>query len=266
MTIRRSPHDKENPYVVINKNCLQDHSISWEARGLLSYLLSLPNDWEVHVSHLSKLYKKKGGGRDAILSMLNELIECGYCERVQTKKDNGEFSKLEYHITEFKKSLTQPAEPVAVEADPVDPSHTKYIPLPCNDKPPPREPFVENESLQKNGGGFEKSFSSLIYKNTKGEAKQILESEIYSHFLTLPYETIEIQQAISEVKQSNEFIGNIFKYLEAICLRIHNSQSKVKTAKHKRECNVPMSNAPTMKFGEYMKNKKHEKDNKNEAN
>src|ERR1700691_4630637 len=105
MTIQRTPHDPENPFVMINKKCLQDKDLSWDARGLLAYLLSLPNDWKIHVSHLVKQYPKKGGGEKAIHRMLNELIEAGYCERIQVKDETGLFGGTDYHITEFKKSL-----------------------------------------------------------------------------------------------------------------------------------------------------------------
>lgn len=105
MTIQRSPHDKVNPYVMLNKGLLQDPDLSWAAKGLLSYLISLPNDWRVQVSHLSKIYGGKGGGEKAIYALLKELIEAGYCEKVQLKNESGYHSGVDYHITEFKKCL-----------------------------------------------------------------------------------------------------------------------------------------------------------------
>lgn len=115
MTIQRSPHDKVNPYVMVNKELLKDPDLSWGAKGLLSYLLSLPSDWKVQVSHLSKIYEGKGGGEKAIYSLLHELIAAGYCERIQTKNENGHFISTDYHITEFKKTL-----PLRLERDAVE--------------------------------------------------------------------------------------------------------------------------------------------------
>jgi hypothetical protein len=105
MVIQRSPHDKVNPYVMLNKEALKDPSLSWGAKGLWAYLLSLPDDWKISVAHLSKLYPDKGGGIKAIYSLLNELIECGYCERSQGNESKGKFKEIDYHISEFKKSL-----------------------------------------------------------------------------------------------------------------------------------------------------------------
>jgi len=96
---------------------------------------------------------------------------------------------------------------------------------------------------------------SLIYKNTKGEAVSISESAIFRHFLKLPYATEEIQQAISQVRTSSDFIGNIFKYLEAICLRIHNDKSlRTKELSKHQECDIPDTNkGQKVNLGEYMK-------------
>ncbi len=36
---------RSNPYVVIDKTALNDDRLSWKAKGVLCYLLSLPDDW-----------------------------------------------------------------------------------------------------------------------------------------------------------------------------------------------------------------------------
>lgn len=102
MTIIRHEHNKQNPYVIINKSVLEDHELSWGAKGLLSYLVSKPYDWEIRVSHLSKIYGARGGGERAIYTLLNELMEAGYCIRSQSRDMDGKFEKVEYIIHEFK--------------------------------------------------------------------------------------------------------------------------------------------------------------------
>lgn len=127
MSIVRIEHNKNNPYVILNKKALEDGKLSWAAKGLWAYLMSRPDDWNVSVVHLSKIYDEKGGGEKAILSLLNELIENGYCERRQPKKDNGLFERTEYIIMEFKKCLPQPSERVAVERVPVEVPTTNKV-------------------------------------------------------------------------------------------------------------------------------------------
>jgi len=106
---------------------------------------------------------------------------------------------------------------------------------------------------------------SLTYKNIKGEAKQVSQSDVFTYFLKLPYSTEEIQLAIEQVRTCNDFIGNIFKYLEAICLRIHNSKSlKINDLRKKTEC-VKKEYPPqkTVTMAEFLKRKSEENQEKN---
>ena len=115
----------------------------------------------------------------------------------------------------------------------------------------------EKHQYEKPAAGGAEVSHSLIFKNTKGEASKVLESDVYSYFLKLPYSTEEIQQAIAQVKESNDFIGNIFKYLEAICLRIHNSKLlKPSNLSKNSDCGIPdKSNQPRVNLGQMIKQK-----------
>jgi hypothetical protein len=72
--IRRAPHDTENPFAQISRLMLQDKTLSYEARGLLGYLLSKSGNWELRISDL----QIKGAGRDKIYRILGELQAKGY--------------------------------------------------------------------------------------------------------------------------------------------------------------------------------------------
>jgi hypothetical protein len=119
MSIIRTEHNKDNPYVMLNKHALEDKNISWAAKGLWAYLMSRPDNWTISIPHLSKIYEEYGGGETAIYNYLNELIKNGYCSRKQTTGEKGQFGKYEYIITEFKKLLPQPGSPDAVPPDAV---------------------------------------------------------------------------------------------------------------------------------------------------
>ena len=106
MSIVRINHDKENPYTLINKTALEDDDLSWAAKGLWSYLISRPDNWNVSVKHLVSSFQKegkKGGGRDAVHNLLNELIKFGYCIRILHKTSKGLFDYWEYIVLEHKK-------------------------------------------------------------------------------------------------------------------------------------------------------------------
>lgn len=73
MTTIRQAHHRQ--YVSISNTLAQNNSLSLKARGLMVYLLSLPDDWKIRVSHLEKVMLE---GRDSILSALKELRLAGY--------------------------------------------------------------------------------------------------------------------------------------------------------------------------------------------
>jgi hypothetical protein len=80
MQIHRSAHDRA--YTVVSNAVLQDHQLSFVARGVLGYLLSLRDETPVDVRSLAKLCAT---GRDQIAGALNELKARGYyaVERAQ---------------------------------------------------------------------------------------------------------------------------------------------------------------------------------------
>ena len=71
--IKRSK--RRDNFTVIPNGVVNDNSIDWKALGLLVYLLSKPDNWEVSIEHLSK---QKKAGKDAIKAMLKELKLSGY--------------------------------------------------------------------------------------------------------------------------------------------------------------------------------------------
>lgn len=88
---------QNNPFVQIDKRCLEDIGLTWQAKGLLAYLLSRPDNWNVRVSHL---VKQSLNGRDATYNIIGELIACGYCQRTQRRDDKGIMRDVEYIISE----------------------------------------------------------------------------------------------------------------------------------------------------------------------
>ena len=96
--ILRISKDKENPYVMINKNVMQDERLSWKARGLIGYLLSLPDDWVLYTEELEKHSAKDG--RESLASGIKELIEYGYIAREQAREKKGSFGSWSYVVVE----------------------------------------------------------------------------------------------------------------------------------------------------------------------
>lgn len=100
-TFQRCPHDRKNPYAQINRGLLHDKSISLRAKGLLCYLLSLPENWKIYHSQLQEALNE---GERCITSAMDELIKAGYAERYRDRL-NGQYQPYHYTIREFKKCL-----------------------------------------------------------------------------------------------------------------------------------------------------------------
>jgi hypothetical protein len=80
--IRRSP--SRQSYTVVDNRILNDQALSIEAKGLLCYLLSRPDDWTVSLVHLGKLHKI---GRDRLNRIMSEIRDAGYA-RIVTLRDD----------------------------------------------------------------------------------------------------------------------------------------------------------------------------------
>ena len=88
---------KERDYTVINNTILKDTRISWKAKGLFCYLLSLPEDWNICMNDLQNRAKD---GIDGLKSAVKELKEYGYLIQKRNKDEKGRFLKTVYIIVE----------------------------------------------------------------------------------------------------------------------------------------------------------------------
>lgn len=88
---------KNNNFTVMSNYHFKEKGLSLKAKGLLSLMLSLPDDWNYTVSGLVKLSKD---GKDGVMSALVELEQFGYLTRQRIQNDRGQFSGIEYNIFE----------------------------------------------------------------------------------------------------------------------------------------------------------------------
>ncbi len=79
---------KQRNYTVIDNRPLRNEKLSWKAKGLLSYLLSLPQDWDLH---LSELESHATDGETSLRSGINELREAGYIIYRKARNEKGHF-------------------------------------------------------------------------------------------------------------------------------------------------------------------------------
>lgn len=93
---------KTRDYTLISNYHLRDRELSCKACGLLSKMLSLPEEWDYTTRGLAAICKD---GVDFISSALKELEQRGYLVRTRIRDDKGRITDVEYNIYETLKCL-----------------------------------------------------------------------------------------------------------------------------------------------------------------
>lgn len=89
--------EKTKDFTVMSNHHLRNTELSLKAKGLLSLMLSLPEDWDYTTKGLAHICKD---GVDSIASALKELERHGYLTRQRIRYENGRLGDIEYTIHE----------------------------------------------------------------------------------------------------------------------------------------------------------------------
>ena len=102
MIIRRR---RNSNFTIIGNEPANDTRLSAEALGVLTYLLTRPDDWTVYSKQLSDRFKC---GRDKIRRVLRELIETGYITRRRLRiAESGAYVGMEYFVYDRNEPQTE---------------------------------------------------------------------------------------------------------------------------------------------------------------
>lgn len=134
--------ERTRDYTVMSNHHLKDGELSLKAKGLLSMMLSLPDEWNYTTRGLARICKE---GVDAIGKALKELETAGYIVRRQLRGANGRITDTEYTIYE-KPRRPEPPQPGTTspdtpppDTDPPDTENPYMVPPdmegPCTEKP-----------------------------------------------------------------------------------------------------------------------------------
>ena len=116
--------EKTRDYTVMSNHHLRDTGLSLKSKGLLSMMLSLPENWNYTTRGLAKICKE---GTDSIGSALKELERAGYIVRNRLRDSKGKIVDVEYVIYE----TPHPPEPDG----------------PCEEEPDTEHPDTENPDM-----------------------------------------------------------------------------------------------------------------------
>jgi hypothetical protein len=111
--IRRAPSETRATFTIIPNVTINDTRLSWEALGLLTFLLSKPDNWIISPAHL---VKQRFAGKHRVYKMLKELEDAGYI-RTEDVRSGGKFAGVERVLYDV--SHIEPPEPEPVKPEEV---------------------------------------------------------------------------------------------------------------------------------------------------
>ena len=132
--------EKTRDYTVMSNHHLKNRSLSLKAKGLMSLMLSLPDDWDYTLKGLAKLCCD---GVDSVRNAVVQLETEGYIMRRQGRDAHGRLSANEYVVYE----VPQPTKPVSnlrLSENPTTEKPTTVIPLSEN----PTQSITKKPSIQ----------------------------------------------------------------------------------------------------------------------
>lgn len=110
---------KTSNFTIIDNGIFEDKELSLDEVGFLCKILYLPEGWHFNIEGISSGLKE---GRDYVYSIINRLIEHGYCKRTQERaSETGRFKSYDYTFYEVKNGLGCASAPHTASPDTVLP-------------------------------------------------------------------------------------------------------------------------------------------------
>ena len=221
--------ERNTGYTVMSNHHLRNKELSLKAKGLLSQMLSLPEDWDYTLAGLSYINRES---IDAIRTAVWELEKAGYITRRQGRDEKGKMTAIEYTIYE------QP-QPPALDC-PVLENPTADNPIlenPTPDNPTSENPMQLNKDIQKtNLSKKEKSNTDLSNNHSipilspnpsplreetaEPERKGTETADAYSVYEEIIKDNIEYEHFIKHTNIDRERLDeSVSLILETVCTK-----------------------------------------------
>ena len=204
-------------YTVMSNYHLKDKGLTLKSKGLLSMILSLPEEWNYTTRGLASICKE---GVDAIGSALKELETAGYIVRRQLRGANGRITDTEYIIYE----QPQPKKLDMLPSDVVSPD-TENPDMVKPDTEKPAELNIEKSNTQKSithGAStdsipFREPAAAQLPERKGRDAMSVSEMESYRDLIL---ENIEYDHLCREFTTYREDLDEIVELMvETVCAK-----------------------------------------------
>lgn len=136
---------RENPYVQIDKTGVDDSDLSWEATGLLTYLIGRPHNWKINIAHLASVKKnKETSTRNALL----ELRKAKYCHYFEVRT-SGKIVETFYLVFEIPTEYEEIESNIDIELKEGEKIFYKSLSQKKKDNNSDTQPEIENQQSAK---------------------------------------------------------------------------------------------------------------------
>lgn len=203
---------RESPFVQLDKEFIGNGKLSLKSTGLLTYLLSKPDGWQIRMKDIQKRFTD---GETAVRSGMKELMAEGYINRYRERQEDGTFGDWIYEV--YERPEYNPKRENQVQEPKRD--------FPVLDNPVLENPDVENHAYSNN----DFSNNDLINKEEEEEAKlsflisyfqknvssintDILKSKLLPWLNVFPIEVIEkeLENCALYGAKSWKYVENLF--------------------------------------------------------
>lgn len=184
--------EKLKNYTTMNNHHFRNRELSLKAKGVMSLMLSLPDDWDYTIKGLATLSKD---GVDSVRSALKELEEQGYLTMKRIRNELGHLTSAEYVLREI------PNTELPIQEKPI-------LENPISEKPILENPMQLNTNVIKDLTNKELSeestknniYSRVIdflnamagtnYKSTTAKTQQLIKARLKEGFTLEDFETV----------------------------------------------------------------------------
>lgn len=232
---------QDNPFVQLDKHFIEDNSLTFKAKGILSYILSKPDGWQVRIKDL---VNHTADGKGAVSSGLEELMLKGYVFKFQERGEGGQFGDWVYEVYERPEynpkrlegeniiKLRQiqrekkKEEKKSTETQKLDYGDSPKTNFPESEKPESEKPESENQSYSNNDSS-NNDFNNINSNNNhhhEGFTKK--QSALINEFLQANNLKIDDDSIISLVNKLKEYKPNSLEYIAKVYETIINDNGK----------------------------------------
>lgn len=199
--------EKTRDYTVMANHHLRNTALSLKAKGLLSLMLSLPEDWDYTTKGLAHICKD---GVDSICSAIKELEEHGYIIRERIRNDKGQLTTVEYTI------LEQPRPPSPEQEKPK--LENPVLGNPILENPAQLNTKISSNQLSMTDSSSTEPSNPILSNPTRPQAADRMGMDTRETYREIILENIEYDILIQDKQADHDRLDEIVELLvDTVC-------------------------------------------------